>query len=119
MVPSTGVPLGNVPVVDFPTASGNDVGFGVDTGVFVAEVIDDDTSIAVFVVEADNDDAVVFVLWSVILLLPRLVRRRKRMFPCSSFMVPVDCHSGSSLESQAGTTPSQPDGAFLDRKSVV
>lgn len=64
MVPSTGVPLGNVPVVDFPTASGNDVGFGVDTGVFVAEVIDDDTSIAVFVVEADNDDAVVFVLWS-------------------------------------------------------
>lgn len=28
-------------------------------------------------------------------------------------MVPVDCHSGSSLESQAGTTPSQPDGAFL------
>lgn len=28
-------------------------------------------------------------------------------------MVPVDCHSGSSLESQAGTTPSQPDRAFL------
>ena len=28
-------------------------------------------------------------------------------------MVPVDRHSGSSLQSQAGTTPSQPGRAFL------
>lgn len=34
------------------------------------------------------------------------------MVPWSSFMVPVARHSGSSLQSQAGTTPSQPGRAF-------
>lgn len=45
-------------------------------------------------------------------LLPTLVRRQ-RMVTWSSFMVPVDCRSGSSLQCQSGTTPFQPDRTWL------
>lgn len=39
--------------------------------------------------------------------------RRQRTVTWSSFMVPVDCRRGSSLQCQPGTTPSQPGRAWL------
>lgn len=45
-------------------------------------------------------------------LLPTLVRRQ-RTATWSSFMVPVDCRSGSSLQCQTGTTPFQPGRTWL------
>lgn len=45
-------------------------------------------------------------------LLPTLVRRQ-RTVTWSSFMVPVDCRSGSSLQCQTGTTPFQPGKTWL------
>ena len=41
------------------------------------------------------------------------------MVPWSSFIVPEDGHSGSSLQSQAGTTPSQPGSALANGKGVL
>ena len=41
------------------------------------------------------------------------------MVPWSSFIVPEDGHSGSSLQSQAGTTPSQPGRASANGKGVL
>ena len=48
-----------------------------------------------------------------------LDRRRQKMVPWSSFIVPEDGHSGSSLQSQAGTIPSQPGRALANGKGVL
>lgn len=94
-----GVPLGDV-TVDFKVGDGDGVVVGVGTDVLVAATVDCDNA------------GVVAVPSTGLPSLLRRVDRRQRMVTGSSFMVPMDCLSGSSLQSRPGAPPSQPGRAF-------
>lgn len=88
------VPLGDVPAVDCITRFSDVIVTGVGPDVFAAEIVDGNTVLVEIPTWLSS-------------LLPTLVRRQ-RTATGSSFMVPVGCRSGSSLQCQTGTTPFQP-----------